>query len=85
MKTNEPNNKPMDTEIAQDNRFLKGKALTDGEIDSILAVVDRERRGLVLAGLYTGARQRCETALLTWKEVDLNNKLLHFPSASGQV
>jgi hypothetical protein len=85
MKTNEPNNKPKDTGITKDRRFLKGKALTDSEIETILAGVGREKRGLVLAGLYTGTRQRCETSVLTWKKVDLNNKLLHFPSASGSV
>jgi len=85
MKTNELNNKPKDTGITKDRRFLKGKILADSEIETILAVADREKRGLVLAGLYTGTRQRCETAALTWKEVDMDNKLLHFPSASGPL
>lgn len=55
----------------------KRRPFTLDELRSILAVCDREWRGLVLFGYYLGARL-CDLAALTWANIDLAGAEIHF-------
>lgn len=55
----------------------KRRPFTLDELHSILAVCDREWRGLVLFGYYTGARLS-DLARMTWANVDLETSEVHF-------
>lgn len=55
----------------------KRRPFTMAELGRILAVCDREWRGMVLFGYYTGARL-FDLARMTWANIDLETAEVHF-------
>jgi len=53
------------------------RGFTKPELGRVLAVAKGEMRGLILAGLYTGARLR-DVCLMRWRAVDLEQNVLRF-------
>jgi integrase len=58
-------------------RKQQRRAFTPEELRAILEVCDREWRGMVLVGAYTGMRLG-DVSLLRWENVDLAGRELHF-------
>jgi integrase len=59
------------------------RGFTKAELGRLLAVAKGEMRGLILAGLYTGARLR-DVCLLRWGAVDLEQNVLRFVTSKTE-
>ncbi len=55
------------------------RPFTEPELKQLFAVLDEEWKGMTLGGLYTGQRLG-DLAALTWRRIDLDQKLLAFKS-----
>jgi integrase len=63
--------------LAENTNGKQRRAFTESELKLILATANPEWHGMILVGVYTGARLG-DVANLTWENIDLGAKEIHF-------